>query len=101
MEKRKYYIDNIRWMTVVLVIIYHIIYIFNCSGVISNINVQGIPILDTFLIFVYPWFMTLLFLVAGMSSRYSLNKRTNKEFLKKRKKRVLLPSITGILIMVG
>lgn len=98
MEKRKYYIDNIRWITVLIVIIYHIIYIFNCSGVISNIDVQGIPILDTFLIFVYPWFMTLLFVVAGMSSRYSLNKRTNKEFLKERSKRVLLPSFAGIFI---
>ena len=98
MEERKHYIDNIRWMTVIIVIIYHIIYIFNCSGVISNINVQGIAILDTFLIFVYPWFMNLLFVLAGMSSKYSLNKRTNKEFIKDRAKRILVPSIVGIFI---
>lgn len=97
MQNRKYYLDNIRWITVVVVILYHIIYIFNCSGVITNMNVQGIPILDTFLIFVYPWFMTLLFVIAGMSSKYSLAKRTNKDFIKERAKRVLLPSC-GIFI---
>ena len=26
---RKVYLDNIRWITVVLVVIYHVIYIFN------------------------------------------------------------------------
>jgi hypothetical protein len=96
MEERKYYLDNIRWITILIVIFYHVIYIFNCSGVVSNIDVQGIPILDTFLIFVYPWFMCLLFVIAGMASRYSLKKRMGKEFIKDRAKRILLPSIVGM-----
>ena len=96
MQERKYYIDNIRWITVMLVIIYHIIYIFNYSGVITNMNVQGIPIMDTFCAFVYPWFMCLLFVISGMSTRYSLEKRTNKEFIKDRAKRILVPSIVGM-----
>lgn len=94
--ERKHFIDNIRWITVCIVILYHIIYLFNCSGLISNIGVQGIPIMDSFLIFVYPWFMCLLFLVAGISSRYSLQKRTHKEFLKDRWNRIFVPSICGI-----
>ena len=96
MKERKHYIDNIRWITVVLVIIYHIIYIFNCSGVITNMTIQGIPIMDSFCIFVYPWFMCLLFVISGMSTKYSLEKRTKKEFLKDRAKRILVPSIVGI-----
>lgn len=96
MSERKNYLDNIRWITVVLVIIFHIIYIFNCSGVITNIDVQGIPIMDSFLVFVYPWFMCLLFVISGMSTKYSLEKRTNKEFLKDRAKRILVPSIVGM-----
>ena len=31
---RKHYIDNIRWMTVVFVVIYHVIYMYN--GVIQG-----------------------------------------------------------------
>ena len=42
MEKRKHYLDNIRWITLCFVIIYHIFYIFNSSGVVSNIGVTGI-----------------------------------------------------------
>ncbi len=100
MSERKHYIDNIRWATVVLVIVYHVIYNFNSAGVIRNMNVQGIQQMDILLYFVYPWFMVLLFVVAGMSARYSLQNRTGKAFAKDRVKRLLVPSIAGIF-MVG
>lgn len=96
MSDRKFHLDNIRWITVCIVILYHIIYIFNNSGVITNLDVKGIPVLDTFLVFVYPWFMCLLFVVAGISSRYSLQKRSNKQFIKDRTTRILVPSVCGI-----
>ncbi|MBQ8592549.1 MAG: acyltransferase [Lachnospiraceae bacterium] len=96
--ERKNYIDNIRWMTVLIVILYHVIYIFNSVGVISNFDVQGIAELDAFLSFVYPWFMALLFVVAGISARYSLQKRSSKEFAIDRVKRMLIPSIAGMFL---
>lgn len=99
MNKRKSYIDNIRWITTILVIIYHIIYVFNCSNVVSNIDVRGIPILDSFCVFVYPWFMCLLFVISGISSKYALNNKTSKEFIKDRSKRILIPSIVGIFLL--
>lgn len=95
MSERKYYLDNIKWITVLLVILYHVFYIFNCSGVVSNINVQGIPEFDAIQVFLYPWIMCLMFAVSGISSRYSLKKRTNKEFIKDRAVRILVPSIAG------
>ena len=96
---RKHYIDNLRWITVVLVVVYHVIYIYNSCGVISNLDVKGIPQMDSMLYFVYPWFMALLFLVAGISSRYALKKRTAKQFAADRAKRLLVPSIAGIFIL--
>ena len=99
-EGRKNYIDNIRWMTVVLVMIYHVIYIFNSQGVLSNFGVQGIAQVDGFLYIVYPWFMVLLFIVAGISAKYALVKRTGKEFAKDRAKRLLIPSI-GVMFFAG
>lgn len=92
-DERKYYLDNIRWITVVLVMIYHVIYIFNSQGVLSNFGVQGIEALDGFLYIVYPWFMTILFVVSGVSAKYALMHKTNKEFLKDRLKRLIVPSI--------
>ena len=64
---RKTYLDNVRWITVVIVVLYHVIYMFN--GV-STAGVIG-PFSDTqpqdvFQYMVYPWFMLLLFVVSGM-----------------------------------
>ena len=99
MAERKNYLDNIRWITVCIVIVYHIIYIFNCSDVITNIPIQSdYPVLDSFLVFVYPWFMCLLFAVSGISSRLALSKRTDKEFIKERTSKILVPSICGAFI---
>lgn len=79
-----------------VVLFYHIFYIFNSSGVISNIGVHGIKELDAFCIFTYPWIMCLLFVVSGVSSKYSLCNKTHKDFIKDRTKRILIPSILGI-----
>ena len=98
MNERKHYLDNIRWITLCFVIIYHVFYIFNSSGVVSNIGVTGIKELDSICVFIYPWIMCLLFVVSGVSTKYSLNNKTNKEFIKDRAKRILVPSVIGIFV---
>lgn len=72
MNERKHYLDNIRWITLCVVILYHVFYLFNSSGVVSNIGVTGIKELDAVCVFTYPWIMCLLFVVSGVSTRYSL-----------------------------
>ena len=69
---RKYYLDNIRWITVVLVVIYHVIYIYNgiTVGVIGPF--AKVQYQDGVQYILYPWFMMLLFIVAGICSRYYL-----------------------------
>lgn len=96
MSKRKNYLDNIRWITLCVVILYHVFYIFNSSDVISNIGVKGIKELDAICVFTYPWIMCLLFVVSGVSTKYSLKSKSNKEFIKDRAKKILVPSIVGI-----
>ncbi len=77
--------DNIRWITVVIVVIYHVFYMYNAEGVlggigqITNLTVQPY---DIFMYLVYPWFMPVLFLVAGISSRLYLDKHTNSHTCK-------------------
>lgn len=97
---RKYYLDNVRGGIILLVMFYHIFYIFNSVGAISNIPIQGIPQLDVVLYILYPWFMAALFLIAGMSARYALQKRTGKVFFKERVKRLLVPSL-GVMMILG
>lgn len=96
---RKHYIDNLRSGIVLLVIFYHIIYNFNSIGVIRNVTIQGVPEMDVFLYIIYPWFMACMFLLAGISARYSLNVRTDRQFLKERVQKLLVPSIAGIFIL--
>ncbi len=79
---RKIYLDNIRWTTVLLVVIYHVFYIFNSVGVPGGLgSFSDLQYQDVILYFVYPWFMILLFTVAGMSAKYALDVKSKKEFI--------------------
>ncbi len=96
---RKTYIDNIRWITVVLVVIYHVIYMFNGVtqfGIIGPFHEHQYQ--DLFQYVVYPWFMLLLFVVSGMSARFELNKISTKEFIRKRTRKLLVPSTIGLFV---
>ncbi|MBQ8927642.1 MAG: acyltransferase [Oscillospiraceae bacterium] len=95
--KRVHALDNLRWGTVLLVIVYHACYIYNSCGVSTNIGVQGIAQVDVIEHFLYPWFMVFMFVIAGISARFSLQKRTGKAFLKDRAVRILVPSLIGQL----
>jgi len=96
---RKLYIDNIRWGIIILVVIFHVVDIFNSTGAILHFNYPGIAAFDSFAYFVYPWFMGCLFVVAGISARYSLNKRNVKEFAKGRVLKLLIPFLAGMLLL--
>lgn len=98
-SERKLYLDNLRWATVLLVLTYHVGYLFNGVGVPGGIpNAANLPGADVFCCIVYPWFMVLLFVVAGMSARYSLQKRSPAQFLRERTARLLVPSTLGLLV---
>ena len=96
---RKYYLDNIRWMTVVLVVIYHVIYMYNAEGipgVVGPITSQRVQYQDLFQYAVYPWFMPLLFIVSGICARYYLERHTDGEFIRSRTTKLLVPSTIGL-----
>lgn len=97
--ERKHFLDNIRWVTVLLVLFYHVIYFYNAKGVFGGIGgfYETQP-WDAIMSLLYPWFMMLLFLVAGISSRYALNKMSNRQFIKSRTRKLLVPSTIGLLV---
>ena len=96
---RRTYIDNTRWITVVLVVVYHVIYMFNgvtTFGVIGPFSDHQPQ--DIYQYIVYPWFMLLLFTVSGMSARFYLNNHTDREFIASRTQKLLVPSTIGVLV---
>ena len=97
---RKKYLDNIKWFTVVLVVFYHIFYMYDSNGVAGGpgpfFEKQPWDIAEYVL---YPWFMILLFIVSGISSRLYLENHTEKEFLKARTTKVLVPSTIGVIVL--
>ena len=100
MESRRYlFLDNIRWVVVMLVLLYHVFYNYNSLGVFGGIGGfhpnQWQDVVGTLL---NPWFMTLLFVVAGASSRYALQRHSTKEFRLERRRKLLIPSTIGIAV---
>ncbi len=83
-----------------LVLIYHVFYNFNAQGVFGSVcrsfaEEQWQDVVCTAL---YPWFMTLMFAVAGASSRYALSRRTTEEFRRERTRKLLVPSTVGLFV---
>lgn len=94
---RKYYLDNIRWTTGILVVIYHVIYMYNgiiAAGVIGPFAEPQYQ--DAIQYLLYPWFMVLLFIVSGISARLHLSRHTLKNFLYSRTRKLLVPSTIGL-----
>lgn len=98
--ERKHYIDNLRWICIALLIPYHIAMAYNCWGESNYIFLHANKVLSSFVVMLSPWFMGLLFLLAGMSAKYSLKKRTRVQFLKQRTHKLLLPLLVGTLIFI-
>ena len=98
---RKHYLDNIRWITVVLVVIYHVFYMYNGEGivgVVGKITDLKVQYYDAYQYFVYPWFMFLLFVISGISSRYYLERHTEREFIRSRTTKLLVPCTIGLFV---
>ena len=54
---RKHYLDNIRWVTVVIVLLYHVLYMYNAEGTlggVGKITSLSVQHYDALMYLVYP-----------------------------------------------
>ncbi len=96
---RKYFIDNIRWLAILLLFPYHVARIFDTYE-IFYVKGNTTPVFNWIITLCNPWFMPLLFVLAGASTYYALQKRTKAQYLKERFSKLFIPLVAGILLVV-
>lgn len=97
---RKHYIDNLRWIILLILIPYHAAQAWNTWGEPNYIYYEGNRFISSIIVFFSPYFMPLLFVLAGVSTKFALQKRTNKEYLVERVRRLLIPFLFGTIVLV-
>lgn len=97
---RNHAVDNLRNATILLLFPVHTMMIWNDFGSRFYIWQGESRLLSTCIVLVNPWFMPLLFVLAGISARYALEKRTAKEFAAERNRKLLIPLLGGLLLHV-
>jgi glucans biosynthesis protein C len=98
--ERQYYIDWLRILLIISVFLFHIGMIFNTwDWHIKNDQQYG-GILRSVMIFLHNWRMPLLFLLSGAGTYFALGKRTPGQYLSERFKRLFIPLVAGIFILV-
>jgi len=97
---RKHFIDNIRWLCILMLFPFHIFRIY--TSFMEGFYVEGANVVGTtaFIVATAPWFMPLLFVLAGISSAYALNRKTSGAYVKERVNKLLIPLIAGLLLVV-
>lgn len=97
---RKHYIDNLRTIVILLLFPVHTFMIWNNYGTKFYVWAGADNLLSSLIVVVNPWFMALLFVLAGMSARYSLEKRSAGAFVRERIRKLLVPFAAGVIFIV-
>ena len=100
LSMRKHYVDNLRWIILLILIPYHAAQAWNTWGEPNYIYFGGNRFISSIIVFFSPYFMPLLFVLAGISTKFALQKRTNKEYLVERVKRLFVPLVFGTIVLM-
>lgn len=95
---RKHYIDWLRNLGILYLLPFHTARLFDSME--PNYIKGETSLLCDLLIQASMWFMPLLFLISGMSTYYSLKKRSGRQYIRERISRLLVPFIFGLLFIV-
>lgn len=97
---RKHYLDNLKWMILLILIPYHTAMAWNVWGEPNYIFFEGNRAISSIVVFFSPYFMPLLFVLAGIGTKFALRKRTGKEYIAERVKRLLVPMLFGTIALM-
>ncbi|MEW6444336.1 MAG: acyltransferase [bacterium] len=92
-------LDWLRILAVLMLIYYHTAAMFVHWDSVIN-NSQGSVWADLFILFMDPWYMSLFFVIAGAAARFSLASRSALQYAGERTRRLLVPLVFGMLVIV-
>lgn len=96
---RRYDLDNLRVLLFLLLIVYHV-GMFFCPWSFHFKNNETVGWLVYPMLFLNQWRLPLLFVISGMGTAFALRKRSMREFVKERNRRLLLPFLFGMFFIV-
>lgn len=97
---RKHYVDNLRWILLLILVPYHTAMAWNVWGEPNYIFFAGNQVISSIIVFFSPYFMPLLFVLAGVGTKLAMHKRTKKEYLIERIHRLLVPLLFGTIVIM-
>ena len=97
---RRHYIDNLRSLAILVLIPYHAAMAWNTWGEPNYIMFGPNKALSSIVVAFSPFLMPLLFLLAGMSTKFALGKRTAGQYILERVKRLIIPLLFGTVVFM-
>lgn len=97
--QRRYYLDWIRVLMILLVFVVHSAMPFNSAQAWGIMNADTSFAITAWIGFCYQWGLQLFFLVAGAGSGLALRFRSSREYVSERLKRIMVPYVFGVLTM--
>jgi glucan biosynthesis protein C len=97
---RRFDIDWLRIAAVLLLIPFHTARVFNPPEQFYAKNGVLSDALQRFIMFVYPWHMSILFVLAGAGSWFALGFRSGGRYAGERLKRLIVPFLFGLVVLI-
>ena len=94
---RLHYLDWLRVIAILMVFLFHAVHVFDFGGWQIK-NAEQSEILTIVLTLLSLWGMPFFFLVAGAASWFALQRRTPRQYVMERFKRLLIPYVVGTLL---
>lgn len=99
LQKRRFDLDWWRVIAIALVYLHHVGMPFNGDD-FHIMNNASSKVLDDVMVFFEQFRLPLLFLVSGAGTAFAFSNRKWSQFLKERSKRLLIPLVFGVLVIV-
>lgn len=97
---RKTYLDMLKLFCIIILIPFHALLMYNNFGEGKYVIGVSSDTASYLLAVIDPWYMKLMLVICGIAARYSLKRRSIKDFIFERFLRIGLPFIVGMILLV-